>query len=211
MSKKNILFFKIVANNKLKSILAMTSLFVVIIYPLIINTNNNYAFGAHPTMERNGIVLVGMQTEPSVVHVGDNFTIHATLVRYSPYGLEIWNNFCAGPLQAKFDKNVKIFDNGVSEETGQSSCPANVRVMPTSIITPVSTPVIAGDKFNPSTDHFKATSAGITNATLYLEYNVLKGEENQTKTFDRNNAKLISCFEQNKIFSPCSFKFAILP
>ena len=89
--------------------------------PIIINTNN-YAFGAHP-IRTNGIVLVGIQTEPSVVHLGDNFTIHATLVRYSPYGLEIWNNFCAGPLQAKFDKNVKIFDNGVSEETGElASC-----------------------------------------------------------------------------------------
>jgi hypothetical protein len=184
------------------SILLITSIFVICIFLSLANIDSKYAFGAHPTAVRNGIVLSGMSTEPSVVHVGDNFTIHATLVRYSPYGLEIWRNGCAGPLQAAFDKNVVV-------EKG-SICTA--MISPTITIKDVSTPLIAGDIFNPSTNHFKAISAGITNATLHLEYNLIKGPENVTNgAFNRDNATLISCFQNNKMFSPCSLKFAILP
>lgn len=188
-------------NDKCILILATVSIFIVSSILIIGNSYN--AFAAQPSTERNGIVLTGMRTEPSDVNVGDNFTIHATLVRYSPYGLEVWGNLCAGPLQATFDKNVAV-------EKGITGCPPEVRVRPTFPIVEVSTPLVAGDMFNPFTDHFKATSAGITNATLNLEYRIVTSE-NATTEFNRDNATLISCFKENKMFSPCSFEFTILP
>jgi hypothetical protein len=202
-SKEGIFSMQCLKNNKSATFLA-TVVLIFFIFPfpaIVIDTNN--AFAAHPSTEANGIVLVSMRTEPSVIHVGDNFTIHATLVRYSPYGLEVWMNECAGPLQATFDKNVAV-------EKGMTGCPPNIRVRPTITIEQVSTPLIAGDMFNRFTDHFKATSAGITNATLNLEYQILS-TQNRTIGFNRENALLISCFQDNKMFSPCSFEFTILP
>jgi hypothetical protein len=149
---------------------------------------------------RNGNVLVSIQTEPSVVHVGDNFTIHATLIDYSPFALGVWRNGCAGPLGATFDKNVAI-------EKGIRFCAAQI-MTPTFTIKQVSTPLIAGDLSNPFTEHFKASTAGMTNATLLLEYQI-KDPENKTTGlnagFDRDNATLVSCFQNNEMFSPCSF------
>jgi hypothetical protein len=194
-----------ISDNTHSTFLLLVSIVIVCGFPISVTISDNYAFAAHPSTEENGIVLAAMRTVPSVLHVGDNFTIHATLLRYSPYGVVIWNNACSGPLQATFDRNVAI-------EKGLPSCPDNVRVAATTEIgSEVQTPFIAGDMFNPYTNHFKATSAGVTNATLYLEHIVIKSKT--PNVFNRDNATWMPCAHQTerKLVSPCSFSFAILP
>jgi hypothetical protein len=185
-----------------RGILNMTILLLVsfvILSPMTISISNTGVFAAIPSTERNGIVLASIHTEPSVVHINQNFSIHANLIDYSLLPIEVWRALgCGGPITAKFD-------NHVATEKPKLFCPTT----PTILIKKSSTPLVAGEPSNRFAQHFRATSAGVTNATLYLEYHVIKKSE-QT-SFNRDNASLISCFHNNKMYSPCSFIFTILP
>ena len=117
-------------------------------------------------VESEGIVPVGIHTEPSLVHVGDRFSIDASIFNYSPLFVQIPDGGCSPTgLTATFDSNVVV------------SPGAQFIVCYEDSLTPAQT--ISARAGWPS-ENYTATTPGLTNATLHLVYSVV-GDDNQTE------------------------------
>lgn len=143
-----------------------------------------YSFGYatssdSPTTGRNitvvdseGIVPVGIHTEPSVVRVGDTFNIDASIFNYSPLFVKIPDGGCSPTgLSATFDGNVAVSPGGKFLVCHQLDL-GPAKLIATS----------AGWPY----ENYTATSPGVTNATLHLVYSTV-GDDNKTETrqYDR--------------------------
>ncbi len=63
----------------------------------------------HDTAFLNGGVnLVGIHTQPIIVHVGNNFLVRAVVFNNSPGTISFIAGPCDSSLSAKFDKNVDV-------------------------------------------------------------------------------------------------------
>jgi hypothetical protein len=132
-----------------------------------------------PTTGRNitivdseGIVPVGIQTEPSVVRVGDSFNIDASIFNYSPLFVRIPDGGCSPTgLSATFDGNVAVSPGAQFVTCYQDA------LAPAGLIS-----TTAGWPY----ENYTATSPGLTNATLHLVYSIV-GDNNNTEVrqYDR--------------------------
>lgn len=110
-------------------------------------------------VESEGIVPVDIHTEPSVVRVGDRFSINAEIFNYSPHTVRIPDGGCSPTgFSATFDTNVAVAPGAQFVRCHEDT------LMPAELIASV-----AGW---PS-ENYTATSPGMTNATLHLIYGIL--------------------------------------
>ncbi len=117
------------------------------------NQNSNITI-----VESEGIVPVDIHTEPSVLRVGDRFSINAEIFNYSPHFATIPDSGCSPTgLSATFDSHVDV-SSGVQFVTCHQDILAPAGLMAS----------VAGW---PS-ENYTATSPGITNATLHLVYGI---------------------------------------
>src|SRR2546425_8445405 len=58
--------------------------------------------------ETNNIEIINVQTQPSIIKVGDKFTINATLVNNSPSTIYVEAGGCAGPFSVIFANHTRI-------------------------------------------------------------------------------------------------------
>ena len=137
-------------------------------------TVNSSGVTANTTIvDSEGIVPINVHTEPSIIHVGDRFNIHASIVNYSPMTAIIPDGGCSPTgLMATFDGNVAV-------EQG-----AEFAVCYQNTLTPAKT--LATSAGWPS-ENYTAISPGQTNATLHLSYRTIS-DDNQTqmRTYDQD-------------------------
>jgi hypothetical protein len=149
----------------------------IIIVLLFIGNNINDVSGRRDTspvqcghdvrgIDARGVMLINFCTIPSTVAVGDNFTLNATVLNYSPNSIEIapTGPFCDNPLTVSFDKNVKI-NLGAAMPACMPRGPA--LLIPAGQYTPLSVLPERGIA------SFSATSTGETTAVLKLNYSQL--------------------------------------
>jgi hypothetical protein len=152
----------------------------IVLVLLIIESNINNVFGkgnisspiqcGHDVrgIDARVVVLTNFCTIPSTVTIGNNFTINATLLNYSPNSIEIApaGPFCDNPLTVSFDKNVKINPSAFMPACIPSG---SVRVIQPGQYVPLSALPERGIA------SFTAASAGETTAILKLNYSILHG------------------------------------
>jgi hypothetical protein len=138
------------------------------------------------------ILLNNIYTIPSVIHVNDRFFLNATVFNGSPNTIKAVETAggCVNPLKAAFDKNVKNLPGPPGP-----TCPTRFPSLKPGQSATLSTSLWRG------IDVFLATSAGVVNAKLQLNYQI----ENQSIIVSK-------CLTNEKrLSSPCSFQFTILP
>jgi hypothetical protein len=138
---------------------ALIALAVLTVFAVI--TINAKAFAANSSSinnDKNDVTLLNIHTVPSTIHVGDTFTINATVMNHSPNNITITLINCNGPLSASFDKNVNVTQAGFCNKL---------------VFFPID--IKPGESASTSTTansllQYKASSAGITHSNLQLIY-----------------------------------------
>jgi hypothetical protein len=175
---------------------------IPILILVIIGSNVNIIFGSSPNIfspiqcsidvrgiDARGVVLLNFCTIPSDVHVGDHFTINATILNYSPNSIKISSSgpFCNNPLSVSFDKNVNI--------TLGPSLPACKPSIPERILNPGQYAELSALPTR-GIESFTASSTGQTTAILKLAYSQLNNTMKTCSVSEPFNFNIISSSSQ---------------
>jgi hypothetical protein len=187
---------------KLAYLSTICLIIVLFIAILICNQDGiNVGYSIQNNSLNNDVYLININTVPTVIHKDDIFEINATLINKSHYPIKVWNNGCNGPLIAFFDKNIEY-------SSFEPKCPFLIKS--TFNLAPGENNIlIAGDILNPFSAHYKASSTGLTNATLKLEFQY-ENKSIYKEEFDKSKLNVVSCYMNTKKLSPCHIQFNIL-
>ena len=123
-----------------------------------------------------GVKIRRVHTKPPTVHVGDKFNIEGVVINNSTYTITFPNGTCNSPISLDFDKNVLIENQGIALCT-----------TPTKEVILRPNEQSAWQSTNDSGIVYKATSSGVTNATILFNYGVesAKGKSPVTDNISR--------------------------
>lgn len=138
--------------------------------------------------------ISNIQTKPSIIKVGDRFSITATLANNSPFSTSVEIDPCGKPFPITFDNHVKI------EYTVNATCALYIiedkvnpgkNVTETSPSAPITTakPIV----HVPETIFFRAIEAGTENSTISFSYDTI----NQT---DPNHSQIQKTTSKSFLF-----------
>jgi hypothetical protein len=153
-------------------------IFKVLLFFLISVTLFSYYIKPSIADNQNDLEILDVHTDPSVIHVGDVFTIMTTIINNSTKTIS-FNNACSSPLSVVFDKNV-LTENSMG-------CFALSKVF----LKPGENMTVTGPS---SGIQYNATSAGITNANMTFAYDF-----NGTNVFSASNSFSFTIYENNTV------------
>lgn len=152
--------------------------YIVVIFSVSFVILNSDAFADNTT---NNVEIINIQTHPSMIKLGDVFTVNATLVNNSPNPISIVSSPCEVPFTVKFDNHITI---DVKKGIG---CPL-MNIVQT---------INSGDKTtgtSPSSQSFtyRTTQIGTTNATITFSYLVRNQTDHNPSTIAKTISKSFS-------------------
>ncbi|GEM_PF-5896488 len=165
---------------------------IIIIFTASLFIVNHEVFADPST---NDVAILNIQTQPSTIKVGDKFSITATLANNTPNPIYVNIDPCGEPFPAKFDNHIKV------DYVKNLTCPAFLiieQVNSSEKITKTSpSGAIFPGTLTPSkteTVTYRATTSGITNATVTFSYSL----RNQT---DPNQAEIARTISKSLLFT----------
>jgi hypothetical protein len=153
-----------------------TVAFKVLLFFLISVTLFSYYTKPSIADNQNNIEILDVHTDPLTIHVGDIFTVAATVVNNSTKTIS-FNSVCISPLSVDFDKNVST-ENSIG-------CYALSKVF----LKPGENMTVTGPS---SSIQYNATSAGTTNANMTFSYDF-----NGTGVFSTSKSFSFTVYENN--------------
>ncbi len=151
---------------ELTTFVVVTITLALIISPIV----NDYVFavkksrssvktsGKTSSIQINGVKVLKVHTVPSKVTVGSTFSLRGIVINNSTATITFTNGTCTSPLSITFNKNV------INEpQTSTAPCQAQQVTLKPGEQTHILSPKLSGIAY-------KATSPGITNATLIFKF-----------------------------------------
>ncbi|MBI3622560.1 hypothetical protein HY212_00580 [Candidatus Pacearchaeota archaeon] len=118
--------------------------------------------------DTNNVEIQNIQVQPTIIKVGDTFTVNATLVNNSPNTIFLQHGVCDGPFSVVFDNHVTVNQN-------QIVCPMIAmlqKINPGEKIT-ITSP---GSALT-----YRATTSGTANATVTIPYTIDQTDQSQSE------------------------------
>ncbi|MDE1766764.1 MAG: hypothetical protein KGI27_10915 [Thaumarchaeota archaeon] len=82
------------------------SLIIIVVFFLFLNLGQAHAY--------DDMYVQNIKVQPTTILVGDNFTVTATLVNYSPSTIFVEHGVCEAPFSTSFDNHVHINENNIT-------------------------------------------------------------------------------------------------
>jgi hypothetical protein len=144
------------------------------------------------SIDAPNIIINSIHTDPSIIHIGDYFILNATVKNISYDTIDILNFGCKGPIRVLFDKNVEV-----------KPITSGICFNPQQIISlnPGQSVILSAPDF---AEDYKASSEGIVEATLQLEYSIQIDNQTTTAAIAENRSNYAWVFSK-------PFVFKILP
>jgi hypothetical protein len=165
------------------NMIGVTLLLLLITFSL----TENYTY-LLASIDAPNVIIDNVHTAPPIIHIGDYFILNATVKNISNDTIDILNFGCKGPIEVLFYNNVEV----VPITSGICFNPQQIISLKPGESVMLSAPDFAED--------YKASSEGIVDAILQLEYSIQNDNQTTTRALAENRSNYAWLFSKPFVF-----------